>query len=145
MFVLCSAGGPFVVFTQKGRRCFFWRKRRYCVGATVGAGVGQTKVRHAVVVSRLYIHPVEQSSARGSVTVGQTSPALDRRSKETFFIADKTTTKRINASVKNRIKFQDFKSVLGLPGTRIFLFAILPPAFNLLKLMRTVKRTNTLF
>ncbi len=70
----------------------------------------QKKARQPLV-SLLYVQPPAQSSALGRVICGQARPARLRRSRETLFIAVKTTTRRINASVRKMIKFQDARSV----------------------------------
>lgn len=56
---------------------------------------------------RLYIQPVAQSSARGRVSVGHANPALLRTSCVTFFMRVRTTTRRMNARVRNNIKFHE--------------------------------------
>lgn len=90
------------------------------------AFASQKNAKHPLV-SRLNVHPPAQSSARGVVSSGQVSPALLRRSKLTLFICVNTTTRRMNASVKNKMKFHDDSSnfFCGLIDTvrRVF-FAI---------------------
>lgn len=89
-----------------------------------GTGLGsQKKARHPLT-SRLYVQPPAQSSARGSVIAGQERPALLRRSRLTFFMAERTTTRRIKASVRNKIKFHDAISLVLKAAVETLRFAI---------------------
>lgn len=86
------------------------------------------------MLSRLYVHPPVQSSARGNVSWAQLKPARERRSSETFFIAVSTTTNRTKASVRKIMKFHDERSLrYAIAFDKFFLLAILiTPIFSLL-------------
>ena len=86
----------------------------------------QKNAKHPLV-SLLNVHPPVQSSARGAVSSGHVSPALVRRSKLTLFICMRTTTKRIRARVRNRIKFHEerSKNVLRMRADDFFFIEVL--------------------
>lgn len=101
----------------------------------------QTKVGQPFVTSRWYFQPPGQSSALGSVTCGQISPALLRRSWLVWLMALSITTRRMNERVKNNIKFHELKLSLAMITRRAgFRFAIISPITTVKDFQNAVKR-----